>query len=231
MFRLALVPVKPGTFKLPMVKWVYFDIAQKAYRTLNTPLPELHVQPGEPDPSKQLLVQTQPADPQKQSVEFTGRDIFPLKEGLDALTAHRPLSGFGLAVWMLTPAALFAGLLGIHRARRTELSPAARMKIKARKALASAQASNQDPADFLTHLYQALTAAVFAAAGRSGEALTWKEVETMLTQQGLDPAVAHQAAETLCAIESAKFSGTHLEPQQGQLLLEKTQTLIRRLAP
>ncbi len=229
-FRIALVPVKPGTFELPPVEWVYFDVARKAYRTLSATLPVVHARPGAPDPDKQLLVQSGPDAPQKQAVQFTGRDILPLKEGLDTLVAYRQLSGAGFVALLLAPALLFGGVLGLRRVRRSDLSPSARMKVRARRSLADARTAQHDPQALVALLYRALTAAILASAGRSGEALTWKEAELLLIQTGIDPQIAREAAQTLCDIESAKFSGAAVDVAQASRLLARSRELIRRLA-
>ena len=92
-------------------------------------------------------------------------------------------------------------------------------------------AENKEEEAFLTHLYQALTAAIHSAAGQTGEALTWQEAETVLQKNGWADLEARQAAQLLTTIESTKFSGARLDDQQRDDLLKQVKKMIGKLAP
>ncbi|MDA8141594.1 MAG: BatD family protein [Desulfobacteraceae bacterium] len=230
-FRTALVPVQPGEVALPAVRVTYFDIEQKAYRTLTATLPALKVQAGSEAAAAPVTVSPEGVQPHKQTVTFTGRDILPLKEGLDALQTVHPLGWPVFLLWILSPALLFGLLVAAQRLGRQDLRPSARMRAKAEQALKSARPSADAPQTFLTALYQALTAAILARAGRGGEALTWREAEEMLIARGEEGENAKQAAQLLTTIESAKFSGAHLTLEQQTDLLRRTREMVTRLAP
>lgn len=230
-FRTALVPVEPGKLPLPPVQLTYFDVGEKRYRTLTAPLPTLSVQSGtqEDDP---MMAATPSPQENKAVVTFTGRDILPPKENLDAVTPQRPLTWPLFLVWMVSPAVLVGLISMVQRLKRTDTHPSAVMRSRARHALKSAQNDRSaDPSAFLTALYQALTSAIYARVGRSGEALAWKEAETLLIDSDVESGQARQAAELLTAIESARFSGAALRDAERQDLLERTRRMIRRLAP
>jgi hypothetical protein len=91
-YRTALVPLKSGTIQLPPVHLTYFDVDQGRYRTLTAPLPALMVQPAAEPQAPPLTVTAEPSKRQKQEVAFTGHDILPPKEDLEALQSHRPLA-------------------------------------------------------------------------------------------------------------------------------------------
>jgi hypothetical protein len=230
-FRTAIVPVAPGRFELPPVRLTYFDVQQKAYRTLHTDPVGLKVRAADTAEAAPLTVSAPPAaDTLKKKVEFTGHDILPLKESLDAIEPQRALSATAFLVWILAPAAVF-GLTGLlQRLRRREAGPAARMKARAHAAVRAAAKAGDDRHLFLTHLYQAMIAAICAAAGRSGQALTWKEAEDLLVQSGLDAARARMAADLLTRIESSKYSGAGLDDARRKELLEQTRNMVRTLA-
>jgi hypothetical protein len=230
-FRTAIVPVQPGRFELPPVRLTYFDVQQKAYRTLNTQPVKLNVlaaadtaetapaPAGAPPASGSL----------KKKVEFTGHDILPLKESLDAIEPQRLLSATAFMIWILAPATVF-GIAGlIQRMRRKDEGPAARMKARSHAAIKAAAQTDGDCNLFLTHLYQAMIAAICAAAGRTGQALTWKEAEELLLHSGVDARKSRMAAELLTRIESSKYSGADLDAAKRRELLEHTQKLIRTL--
>ena len=64
-----------------------------------------------------------------------------------------------------------------------------------------------------------------------GAALTWKEAEALLLENGRSNEEARQAAELLAAIESCKFSGRAISDRERDELLTRTRQTIRKLAP
>ena len=228
-FRTALVPLEAGRFQLPAVSLTYFDVDQKAYRTLTAPAPVLTVAASLQTPGPAISISPEPLKPVKKKVTFTGRDILPPKENLTAVQSCRPLSWIMFLIGLAGPAMAFGGTIVVQRMRRRDTRPAALMRIKARKALKYAQ--NSPDQEFLTPLYQALTAAILGAAGRMGETLTWKEAETLLLESGRSAEEARQAADLLSRIESGKFSGGMLDERQRDELLSQTRRTIRKLVP
>jgi hypothetical protein len=227
-FRTALVPLQAGRFELPPVTLTYFDVAREAYRTLTAEAPALSVAAGSPPAgAPPVAVAPQPHKPGKQQVTFTGRDILPPKEDLSAIQTQRPFSWMVFLLGLTAPALVFGGTLLVHRLQRQDTRPAALMKARSLQALKAARKSPAD--EFLSLLYKALTAAILAAAGRMGEALTWKEAESLLRDNGRPDEEARAAAELLSRIESCKFSGGALSAQQQDELLDQTRQAIRKL--
>ena len=102
------------------------------------------------------------------------------------------------------------------------------MKARAKEALKRASSSTGEA--FLTSLYQGVTAAIFSAAGRRGEALTWKEAEILLRENHFSEEDAAGAAKLLAEIESMTFGGKTLPEDRRELLLDQTRTMLRKLA-
>ena len=209
----------------------YFDAEMERYRTLTTSLPALSIQPATQE-SPPIVASSQTPRTNKSLVSFTGRDILPAKEELTALETRQPLTWPLFLVWIVSPAAAFGLLTLFQRLKQSDSSPSAQMRTRARQALKSAQTNRTaDPSSFLTALYKALTSAIYARLGRSGEALAWKEAEILLQENGFDTEQAHQAAELLTTIESSRFSGARLADPEREQLLERTRQMIRRLTP
>ena len=226
-FRTALVPVDPGEYTLSPIDLVYFDVEKEDYHTLRAEVPPLKVVAATTR-TEPLTVTPGPLPLLKKKVAFTGRDILPPKESLDAIKPRAPLGWPLFLLFLIGPALVFGGVETIRRLRRPHTSASALMKIKARQALKSA--SNRTGETFLSSLYQAVTAAIFAAAGRTGEALTWKEAEALLLENNIPAEEAGQAAKLLSDIESYKFSGARLEEDKNRELLDQTRKLVRKLA-
>jgi hypothetical protein len=228
-FRTALVPVDPGTYTLPPIDVVYFDVEDQAYRTLNVELPTLKVAASATDRTEPLTVTPGPLPPLKKKVAFTGRDILPPKESLAAIEPRAPLGWPVFILCLVGPALAFGCAAIVERMRRPQTRAGALMKTKAHQALK--KAAHQTGEEFLTSLYQALTAAIFSVADRTGEALTWKEAEFILLENNISEEEADQAAKLLANIESDKFSGARLEKHKNRELLDQTRKMVRKLAP
>jgi hypothetical protein len=229
--RTALVPIAEGEIHLPAVRLTYFDVALERYRTLSATLPALKVHPAAGPLETPLSQAAEPGATRQQKVAFTGRDILPLKEDLSALNSPRSIEWPLFALGLFLPAMAFGLLCLVEHLRRKDATARARMGSKARRALKAARAARTERESFLSALYQSLSAAIFAYGNRTGEALTWKEAEALLCDQGLDRATAREAADLLEAIESRKFSGSHLPAEMAGELFERTRRMVRRLAP
>jgi hypothetical protein len=230
-FRTALVPVKPGTYRLPANVLVYFDPVQGAYRQARSAAIDLTVTPGEAGADTQVAVMATPGKGggvAKQEVAFTGKDLLPLKEGLDALTPPRRLSQPLFWALLLLPALAFAALSGALRLFKPASDARSRMRRKARRALHDA-APDAEGAGFLSALRRALVAAVMGASGGSGEALTAGETQDRLEQAGTDGETAAAAARLLEEIDNVHYSGSPLGADARQELRKRTGHLVRRI--
>jgi hypothetical protein len=229
-FRTALVPLKPGRYALDPIRLTYFDVEKETYQTLEIPLPPLTVVPGADRDSQPLTVTPGNLPPSRKKVAFTGHDILPPKGGMAAIRSRSAMAWPLFLVLLAAPASLYGLVLLAQQLRRPATSAAAVMKTRARQALKRAGADPSGDA-FPTALYQALTAAIYCAAGRYGEALTWKEAETLLLEKHHSAEEAAGAAKLLAEIESIKFGGRTLPEERRKTLLEETRTLVRRLTP
>jgi hypothetical protein len=230
-FRTALVPVTPGTYQLPASVLVYFDPAQGAYREARSAAIDLTVAPGEAGADTQVAVMApseQGAGVAKQAVAFTGKDLLPLKEGLDALRPPRRLGQPLFWILLLLPALAFAALSGALRLLRPASDARSQMRRKARRALHDATAV-ADGATFLSALRRALVAAVMGASGGSGEALTAEEARDRLEQCGIEAQTAMAAARLLEEIDGFHYSGSPLGADARADLLQRTGRLVRRM--
>ncbi|MCP4747645.1 MAG: protein BatD [Desulfobacteraceae bacterium] len=230
-FRKALVPVKQGSYEIRPVSLTYFDITEKAYKKLTSQPIILQVAPSQTAQAAPPRLSSQVSASRKQKVDFTGRDILPPKEELEAVQSQNRLSLFLFILLLASPLPLLAGLLIFQRLTRNDTRPAILMKNKARKALKAAINTIDQQNEMLAHLYQAVNAAIFSIANRSGEALTWKEARELLTQCGQPPQIAQQASDLLSRVESAKFSAAELSDHERKALTEDVRRLFKELLP
>jgi hypothetical protein len=230
-FRTALVPMAAGTYRLPASVLVYFDPALGAYQEARSAALDLTVTPGEAGANTPVAVMPAPGQGvgvAKKEVLFTGKDLLPLKEGLDALTPHRRLGPLLFWTLLLLPALAFAALTGTLRLLKPASDVRSQMRRKARRALKEATA-NADGAIFLSALRRALVAAVMGASNSSGEALTAGEALDRLEHGGIEADTAKAAARLLEEIDSFHYSGAPLGAGAREDLRQRTDHLVRKV--
>jgi len=229
-FRMALVPMKPGIYQLDPVSLVYFDTDREDYvQEFTRPL-QLTVTPAEEKDQLAVVTPSLTAvTPRKDQVVFTGRDILPLKEDLDGLKTARPMSGGWFLLFLMIPPAVF-GLTktALVLSRKTD-SPSRRMAERSEKALREAAANEAAGEAFYACLYRAVISAVLARADTYGETLTYSEVRSILSNRSCSPEVIDHALGLLETIESARFGGRIMDGEDRRGLLSETRGLVKSL--
>jgi hypothetical protein len=233
-FRIALVPIEEGEYTLDPVRFSYFDIQSGKYVTRTTGPFSLTVQPAEK--KDKLEVFASPTEtggvPKilKKKVEFTGRDILPLKEGLDALNRQDPMPLFRFILLLIIPAVVFIGLKAFFTLTRKDELPAKKMADRAEKALKDAEKADISNEVFLSSLYRALVSIILSRSGAMGESLTWAEAKEILSAGGCPDETVDRAAGLLERIESSRYSGLQLDQTKRTELLAETRQLFRSLS-
>ena len=228
-FKTALVPVKAGNFVLPKVTLTYFDIQKKAYQTLATDPLALKVEPAKTTSGQTSQIKSEAPAGAKREVIFTGRDILPLKEDLDALENRTMLSLNWFLVWIFLPAIGFGVLRLTFGILRKEDNQQRKMVRKSRNLLNMAAKTDPFEKEYLSLLYGALVAAIRTKSNTFGESLTWSEAESLLRQSHCDQETIHEATRLLTTIETKNYSGGRMSLQERRELLAMTQAIARKL--
>ncbi|MCB2147191.1 MAG: BatD family protein [Deltaproteobacteria bacterium] len=230
-FRTALVPVKPGQYRIDPVVLTYFDVESGQYRDISTSAFDITVAPSETAATDIDVFRAAPAQTPslKKRVEFTGRDILPLKEGLETLTPQRYMSPLWFGVFLIIPVLGFMLTGTIVRMTRRDDSPGRIMADRTRQAIKTAAAADSTDADFLSALYRALVSAILGRQGVLGTSLTWSEASDQLLEIGWNRDDAAATARLLEEIESFNYSGGRLDEEKRADLLDRTRQAVRRL--
>ena len=146
----ALVPLKGGELEIPKIAIAYFDPKEKAYRFAEAKAIRLNVS-GEGTETTEIVTG---ATAQKKEVAILGRDLMPIKQGLDALTNDTlpPKTKRGILITLLGSLLLYGILMAFKRWRdRLSGDPAYMRREKAyRRFQVSAKSINQEDAFFAT---------------------------------------------------------------------------------
>ncbi len=227
-FRMALVGVKEGQYQLEPISLSFFDPSENIYKTEYSQSLNIAVRPAkEADKPKVYSASSPDQKPVKQKVEFTGRDILPLKEDLDALQPQKDMS-FQLFVILLCAPMLICLLVKLVLITGQKKDSTSEIMFhRAEKALREASKLSGDP--FLSALYRALVSAILSKAGTKGESLTYSEARNILVKHGYSEEKASEASMLLEKIESAKFGGSTIDAETRSALLNQTKTMLKDL--
>ncbi len=231
-FRSALVPVLEGRYVIDPVKLNYFNTDEGRYKTISTNSIVVFANQSREKEKVEVFkapIQSPPMKIKKKKVEFTGRDILPLKQDLDALENKKlvPLNRF--LIFLLIPFLLFVVVKIVLLFTRKNHSTEKIMMDRADHALKKACKIDVSGEEFLSCLYLALISAIHSKSGTKGESLTYAEAEKVLLTRGYSKEIAGEAATLLNQIESAKYSGADIAVDRKEKLLVKTRAFIKGL--
>jgi hypothetical protein len=231
-FRTALVPVQPGQYRIDPVVLTYFDVKSGDYRDISTLAFDVTVAPSETAATDIDVFRASPAQAPslKKQVEFTGRDILPLKEGLDALKPQRSLPPLWFGLCLALPVLAFLAVRTVIQMTQKDDTPGQVMAERAKQAIKTATATGSSDAAFLSALYRALVSAILGKRGVMGTSLTWSEANDQLLEIGWNKDDAAATAGLLEEIESFNYSGGKLNEEKRAELLGRTRQALRRLA-
>ena len=225
-FRAALVPSAPGQFVLGPVALTFFNPAKGDYETVKTGTLELKAEASEVVEQLEATVATPPnAESAKRKVEFTGRDILPLKDGLDALESSKSVGLEKFYLYLASPPFVYLALLAFLRLGRKRDDPASIMAKRTEEALKNADNSGNDFEKRLASLHRALLSAIFSKGGVKGESLTGREAIEMLEKSGVDSETAAKVSDLLTKIESARYGGPKDNEFLDDLSKDATETV------
>ena len=233
-FRTALVPVKEGSYTIAPIRLSYFDTASESYVTRSTKPFSLRVNPPA-EKEKPEIVLTTPETGElpgslKKKVEFTGRDILPLKENLDALRNQQPWSLLRFILFLAIPVFAYIALRTALALTRKDDHPSAIMAARAEEALKQAGKPGVSEEDFLSGLYRGIVSIVLSKAGVKGESLTTVEAKDILLSNGYSEDIADRAAGLLERIESTRYSGLKTDASFREDVLSETREIFKRLS-
>jgi hypothetical protein len=230
-FRTALVPLKEGQYTLEPIALNYFDVTRGRYQTRLTAPVSISVNPSrEKDKIEVFASPDSEAKPLKKNVEFTGRDILPLKEDMNALETQKAMTTAWFWALLLAPALLCLGVKVVLMQTAKKDDPSSLMAQRAEQALKDACKPGISAEEFLTCLSRSVISILLSRAGIKGESLTYAEAETILKSGGFSEDAAKSATILLEKIDSARFSGQGIDAKSRETLLAETRELVRKIS-
>ena len=224
----VVVPLAPGTVKVPGPAFAYFDPASSSYRQLNAEIPELAVRRG--SASSEAVAARGEVQANTKDIAFLKMRRGPLEE------AKPPLHKRGVFVALLALPLLLAPA-GIVYGRRRErfltdhgFARARRAARKASRRLGrAAQRAGGSPASFHEEVAGALVDYVADRANRPASGLTYDQIDDILAAKGVQPEVRRRYRTCLETCDFARFVPDSGEPQAVQDLVAEARAILRAL--
>ncbi|MBI9084290.1 MAG: protein BatD [Desulfobacterales bacterium] len=229
-FRFAVVPVLAGDLNLPAMELGFFDPSAGRYRRAKSR--PIHVRVlaaaagNEPAMAAPPPASNELPAVRKKPVTFSGRDILPLKDSLDAIEDAPAMTLLAFVLWMTGPALIYLLIAAVlARMGRTE-SDRQKMARQAREQIRQATEPTLTDADYLSALYTALVSAIYSAGDKLGGALTGADARRWLVEAGHADEEIVSVIQLLERIEAARFGGKTLGVDERKSLLEETQERV-----
>lgn len=218
-----VIPRHAGDFEIPSSEFTYFDIQNKTYKTLRTPVYKIKVQKGEGGDNS-VVAGTPYVS--KEDVKQLGKDIRYIQtEGIVIEKEESPLFGTLLCWLMYLVPLIISGLLFVFfRKQAKENSDLGMVKIKkankiAQKRLKLAQkllqAGNKDL--FYEEVLKALWAYLSDKLGIPLSILTKENVQSELSEKGIDSQLYAQILQILNSCEFARYAPNSNPSDMGNL--------------
>jgi len=227
-FRTALVPLKEGAHSIGPARLTFFDVEKGDYQTASSPARSLFVKAsGEEPPTSQGSADSpETFSLKKKKVTFTGRDILPLKESLDALKTPWRVPFFAFLIMLATPVVGYFLALIFSARRKNGTDTASMMRKRGSDYLKKASVATSDQ-QFLDDLRMALICGILATAGSVGETLTYEEAGDILRQCGHEPDVCRQGEALLEKIEASRYGGGAMSDAERKSIMGDVENLIK----
>ncbi len=231
-FKKALVPIKPGIFRIKPISLCYFDTQTGKYETISTPCLIMNVKKSNSDEN---MISRTPANQLnntrivKQSVKLTGKDILDLKEGPDVLIQRHEMSFPTFIILMTIPFLAFLIFRCIMLFLKKEKTIGELMEKRASLNLRQAENKDLNNQDFLKYLYTALVSKILAKKGTKGQSLTSEEASDILMSAGYSSDTIQNVSELLSEIESKRYGGNLSDNNGRKELLNKVKSIFKTL--
>lgn len=219
------IPRHAGKFEIPSAEFSYFDIQDKTYKTLRTPVYKLEVLKGEGGDGQTIV--SNYVD--KEDVKQLGKDIRYIQTN-DFVIAKEEEPVFGtFAGWLLYLVPLFISLVlfVFFRKQAKENADISRVKNKkankvAQKRLKFAQKllndGNKDK--FYEEVLKAVWTYLSDKLSIPVATLTKDHVETEFTARGIDATILNQFIQILNTCEFARYAPNSGQQEMGDLYTE-----------
>ncbi len=224
------IPRHSGNFEIPSAEFSYFDVQDKTYKTLKTPVYNLHVEKGAGGEAPTVVNNFV----DKEDVKQLGNDIRYIQTGKFEISKdEEPLFGT-VTGWILFILPLLVSLVLFIFFRKKIKENSNISLVKNRKAnkvaqkrlkLAQKLLSEGDKAKFYEEVMKATWTYLSDKFSISVAELTKEKVESELEKRNIEPEITKQFIQILNTCEYARFAPNTGQEEMGNLYDETIQAI------
>ncbi|MBO4665767.1 MAG: protein BatD [Paludibacteraceae bacterium] len=208
------IPRSAGEYTIPAVTFSYFDIDDKAYKTLSTPEYTIHVKRGSAEPSVISDQQSVVSYTQKEDIKQLGTDIRYIDtKAPKKSTEYRTQNTDLIWLFYVVPLIIAIILLIVLRKQIKETSDLTRMRYKrankvAQKRLKAAAAALKanDKNSFYAAIEQAAWTYLSDRLSIPTADLNKENIASILTQKGVSETLIAEVKDVLSTAEFARYA-------------------------
>lgn len=209
------IPRNGGEYTIPAIKFSYFDIEEKAYKTLSTPEYTIHVKRGAGESSVVSNQQPVISYTQKEDIKKLGTDIRYIDTKAPKSTNRQsPITNYQFIwLWYIVPLIIAIILLIVLRKQIKEASDITRMKYKRAnkvaqkrlKAAAAALKANETNA-FYAEIERAAWSYLSDRLSIPTADLNKENIASILRQKGVSDELIKEVMHVLSTAEFARYA-------------------------
>ena len=208
------IPRSAGDYTIPAVKFSYFDIEDKTYKTLSTPEYTIHVKRGVNEPSTNGQEPIAVSYTQKEDIKQLGSDIRYIDTKAPKKSTEYSVHNTDLVwLWYVVPLVIAIILLIVLRKQIKEASDLTRMRYKRAnkvaqkrlKAAAAALKANNKEA-FYAAIEQAAWTYLSDRLSIPTADLNKENIASILTQKGVNESLIAEVKNVLSTAEFARYA-------------------------
>lgn len=204
------IPRNAGDYKIPAVKFNYFDIKSRTYKTLSTEEYQLHVEKGAGNAAQTIANFTN-----KEDLKILNEDIRYIKQNKVSLSPKGDFffGTLAYALWYVIPALLFVAFFILYRKQISANANVAKMRTKKANKVAVKrmkmagkllEANKKDV--FYDEVLKALWGYISDKLNIPVSRLSKDNVEEELRKYGVDDVLIKEFLDTLNSCEFARFA-------------------------
>ena len=204
------IPRHAGTYTIPAIEFVYFDLKSKTYKTLKTDPYTLNVAKGEGNASQVVSNFTS-----KEDLKVLGKDIRYIKTGDTNLTpkGNYFFGSTSYYMWYIIPLALFIAFMIIYRKQAVENANVAKVRTKKANKVATKRMKNagkllaeKNTSAFYDEVLKALWGYISDKMNMPVSQLSKDNIEEELTRHNVSEDLIKDFIDTLNECEFARYA-------------------------
>ena len=204
------IPRHAGTYTIPAIEFVYFDLKSKVYKTLKTDPYTLNVAKGEGNASQVVSNFTS-----KEDLKVLGKDIRYIKTGDTNLTpkGNYFFGSTSYYMWYIIPLALFIAFMIIYRKQAIENANVAKVRTKKANKVATKRMKNagkllaeKNTSAFYDEVLKALWGYISDKMNMPVSQLSKDNIEEELTRHNVSEELIKDFIGTLNECEFARYA-------------------------